>query len=112
MNGVFIEDLKKIKDDRLIIIHNDVVRIAEDFTTLNLPQIDAVKSGIPFSFFKPSARNLLIKNTACGIAPGGQFIVYQYSMLVYPILKKYFSEVDLSFEPRNFLPYFIMSAIK
>ncbi len=111
-NNAFVEDLKKIKDDRLIIIHDDVVRVAENFTKLNLPRIDTIISGIPFSFFKPSVRNILIKNTVCGITPGGQFIVYQYSIFMYPILKKYFREVKITFEPRNFLPYFIMRAIK
>jgi phospholipid N-methyltransferase len=111
-NKTLLQDLKKIKDPRLVVVDGDVVRVAEDFSQLGIPRVDAVISGIPFSFFKPAIRHALIKNTFHGIAPGGQFIIYQYSFLVFPILRRHFAEAKVSFEPRNFLPYFIMNARK
>jgi phospholipid N-methyltransferase len=109
-NNTLIKDLKKIHDKRLVVVHDDVLAVSRDFSQLGLPRIDVVISGIPLSFFKSSVRKDLIKRTAHGIARRGQFIVYQYSILVFPILKKHFKTVKLSFEPRNFLPYFIMNA--
>lgn len=111
-NKTLIKDLRKIRDRRLVIVHDDVLKLSKDFSVLGLPRIDAVISGIPFSFFKSAVRKDLIRRTAEGVASRGQFIVYQYSILVMPILKKHFKAVRLSFEPRNFLPYFIMNAEK
>ncbi len=111
-NNVLIKELKKIHDPRLVIMHEDVLKVSKDFSMLGLPQIDVVISGIPFSFFKSAIRKELIRRTAHGLDAHGQFIVYQYSILVMPILKKHFKTVKVSFEPRNFLPYFIMRAEK
>ncbi|MBI4090809.1 MAG: methyltransferase type 11, partial [Candidatus Komeilibacteria bacterium] len=46
------------------------------------------------------------------LSAGGTFLVYQYSPLVLPILKKYFKKVKLYYEVRNLFPYFIMVAEK
>jgi phospholipid N-methyltransferase len=71
-----------------------------------------VISGIPFTLFASREREAVIRNTHELLSPNGIFVVYQYSPFVFPILKKFFSDVEISFEPRNFLPYFIMRARK
>jgi len=75
-------------------------------------EVDAVFSGIPFTFFAPAQRENIVQQTHGLLKDGGVFVVYQNSLLMRPYLKKYFSKVTTSFEPRNFLPYFVMRAEK
>lgn len=111
-NEKFIKELKKIEDKRLITVHDDVKIISSNLAKLNLPNIDTIISGIPFSFFDKETRKNIVLNTYNALAKGGKFIVYQNSPLLFPVLKKVFKRVHVSFEPRNFLPYFIMIAEK
>ncbi|MBI4991700.1 MAG: hypothetical protein HZB99_00590 [Candidatus Harrisonbacteria bacterium] len=112
LNKDFAAELRKINDNRLKVLNDDVIVASRDLKKLGLPRIDAVVSGIPFTVIKPKERSEVILNTYSAINKGGIFLVYQYTPLVLPILKKFFKKVDLSFEPRNFLPYFIMRAKK
>lgn len=112
LNEHFLPDLRKIDDERLIVLQEDVAKLSHRLLELGLPRIDAVISGIPFSFFNPKTRERIVRDTAKALAPGGRFIIYQYSPLLFPILKKYFSHVKMRLEPRNLPPYFIMTAYK
>ena len=112
LNRDFWPALESIKDERLKLLNNDVLELSGRLKNLGLPKVDAIVSGIPFSFFSPSRRRKITEQTAEGLSEGGVFIVYQYSLLILPILKKYFREVKVSFEPRNLPPYFIMTAKK
>ncbi len=112
INENFIAELCKIKDKRLVISTDDVITASGELKKMGLPRIDAVISGIPFTLINPKDRVRLIANTHSALEDGGIFLVYQYSPLIFPILKEYFKFIDISFEPRNFLPYFIMRAEK
>ena len=112
MNQDLLRELRTIKDHRLIVAEGDVIKLSHDFSQFNLPRIDVIISGIPFTFLEPKKRKILITNTHSAIAKGGVFIVYQVSPLIFPLLKKYFANVRLRFEPRNLPPYFIMLAEK
>jgi len=111
-NPSFIKELRFLADNKIDVVPNNVLDVVKDFSSLGLPRVDAVISGIPFSFFSGSSREEIISSTHQALEPGGLFILYQYSILVLPLLKRYFSEVKVSFEPRNFPPYFIMKAKK
>ncbi len=113
MNPHFVALLKKIHDPRLQVIHGNVVKICKDLSDLKLPRIDAVVSGIPFSFLRSNERHLIASQTFENLSEHGRFILYQISPLMLPYLKRYFKKkVDLSLEVRNFPPYFIMVAEK
>lgn len=113
LNGDFINGLRQINDGRLLIIHDDVQNISYRLKNLDIPRIDVVVSGIPFSLIKSDKRKEIIVNTAQALQPQGIFIVYQTSPLILPILKQCFNgSVRWHFEPRNLVPYFIMVAEK
>ena len=111
-NKHFLRKLEEINDPRLVVLCADVRDIVQDFSALNLPRIDAVVSGIPFSFFNKNLRNEILAKTAAAVSPSGQFIAYQHSPLIASALKTHFGSVSLGFEPRNIFPYFIMNARK
>ncbi len=113
LNKNFVTELEKINDKRLIIINSDVTDVSRNLAKLGLPRIDAVISGIPFSYINSEMRKEIIKNTYNALTDSGVFIVYQHSPLILSRLEAFFKkDVRLYFEPRNFLPYFIMAAEK
>ena len=113
MSPHFIPMLKKIHDPRLQVVHGDVLKICKDFSKLKLPRVDVVVSGIPFSFFNSKERHFIAKQTFQMLSEHGRFILYQFSPLMFPYLRKFFKkQINLSLEVRNFPPYFIMVAEK
>lgn len=103
---------KEIKDPRLTPINGDVRKINDVLDRLGVGKIDVVTSGVPFSFFSPQERRDLVSDTADRLNPGGRFVAYQATTYVLPLLKKYFSKVDVQFEVRNIPPHFIFTATK
>lgn len=108
LNNDFIQELKSIHDPRLTIIHGDIKNIAHNLKKLTIPHIDMVISGVPFTFIKPAIRKEIIRDTCAALGPGGVFVIYQYTLMVLPIVKQYTKRVRTHFELRNFPPYFIM----
>ncbi|MDP3771882.1 MAG: methyltransferase domain-containing protein [bacterium] len=112
LNSKFLAELRTIKDPRLIVVAGDVTVISRTLKKIGVPRIDAVLSSIPFTFFPPRIRERVVRDTARALAPDGIFLIYQYSLLMRSLLKKYFAKIDLQLEPRNFLPMFFMVARK
>jgi phospholipid N-methyltransferase len=108
LNKPLFHKLAEIKDSRLIVLNGDIVKISGKLLDLDLPRIDAIISGIPFSFIKPDKRKEVLANTYQSIADGGRIIIYQTSLLVLPKLKKLFEKVKYSLELRNLPPFFII----
>lgn len=106
-NDNFTKELSNIKDSRFRAVQDYALEFSK-----GLENIDVIISSIPFTFIKPGEREEIIKETYRALAPGGKFVVYQYSQLALPLLKKYFSKVETSVEPRNIPPYFFMVAYK
>ncbi len=111
-NDSFVAALKALNEPRLTVVHGSVVDESAKLRDLGWPRIDAVLSSVPLTYLSPKDREKVIKQTYDALPSGGQFIVWQYSMLVLPLLKKYFQEVRVILEPRNLPPYFVMTANK
>ena len=75
-------------------------------------QVDVIISGIPFAFLSDSDRRELLAKTSRLLRPGGRFIAYQVTTHLIPLLKDYFSRVDIQFEIRNIPPHFVFTAHK
>lgn len=112
LNKDFISELKKIKDPRIKILQGDISKVLKKIIKEDASRIDAVICNIPFTFLKPQMREEIIKNTFEALKPCGIFVVFQYSTLILPVLKKYFGEIEIAFEWRNLPPYFFMKAEK
>ena len=111
-NDHMYDELCRIQDSRFSAIKGDVLAMSQDPRSFGLPRIDAVVTSIPLTFSSPADRETLVANTYAMLSAGGSMVVYQYTPLVWPLLKKYFRRVTMRFEPRNILPYFIMRAEK
>lgn len=111
-NHEFVTTLARIRDPRIEVIQGNVQDVIPALKKRGISDADLVVSSIPFSFIKTADRIKIIKDTHDLLGSQGSFIVYQYSPLMYKPLKQFFTNVSLTFEPRNFLPYFIMHAKK
>ncbi len=98
-----LTELEKINDSRLMIWRGDVLELSA-----SLPKADIIISGIPFSLFSREKEEKIIQQTVNALNEGGLFIAYQNSPILLKTLNKFFSEIKWLFEPRNFLPYFIL----
>ncbi|MBI4433891.1 hypothetical protein HY632_03890 [Candidatus Uhrbacteria bacterium] len=112
-NVAFIPHLRGMGDSRLTVIAGDVLEISRDFFRAGLRQPpEVVVSNVPCTLLPAQDRERLVQQTHAGLAHGGRFVLYQYSLLMRPLLRKYFDEVRVRFEPWNFPPYFVMIASK
>jgi phospholipid N-methyltransferase len=104
LNGRFVEFLKdSVPDARLEVLHESAERVAELLEARGRPA-DYVISGIPFSTMPREVRASILARTRAALAPGGAFLVYQFSGRVLPHLRAEFGRVDRGFAPLNVLP--------
>lgn len=111
LNKNFVQELNRLLDSRFSVLHGDVLTILEN-NILQKNSFDAIISGIPFSFLKPTEREKIILNTLPLLKENGKFIAYQATPLLLPLLKKHFKKVTLDIVWQNLPPYFIMTGIK
>lgn len=112
LNEEFYKELSKIKDPRFVVIKGDIAEYSKKIKELGLPRVDFVLSSVPFTIIGPKTREAIIGNTADAMQPGGTFLMFQYSLLMKSVIKKVFKNCNFYLEPRNFPPYFIMTAVK
>lgn len=112
-NEKFYADLTKIvKDPRLIPVRGDVREIDKILAALGIAHADCVVSGVPFSLFTGRDRHVILTKTSDLLKAGGRFVAFGYTTHLIPMLKDYFSDVDIQFEVRNIPPSFIFTALK
>lgn len=112
-NPEFLKILKKINDPRLQVVEGTIQDVSKNIKKYGFDKIDLVISSVPFSYLSATEREEVSRTTKRALAPDGIFIIFhQYSALMAKPLQKFFSQVEINFEPRNFLPCFILSAVK
>lgn len=112
MNQNCLTKLREIRDRRLDLLEGDVRDVAPNISSIAPSGVDAVITGIPFSLMKLSDRKLILENTMDGLRPGGKLIAYQNSCALMFLMKSYFKNIEVFFEPRNLPPYFITVATR
>ncbi len=103
----FCEILRKIHDDRLIIIEDSAEHLPQYLQQYGFPHADHVVSAIPFVILpRPLAHQIV---TACrdSMAPGGFFVQMHYSTVMKSFYKEIFPKVKVRFTPLNIPPAFI-----
>jgi phospholipid N-methyltransferase len=108
----YVKLLRERAEARLHVQHDDVLAVSTRLREFAPGGVDAVVSGIPFSFLEPEQRDVLVANTKAGLKEGGRFLLYQNSPAMMRTLRRHFGNVRLHLEPRNIPPYFIMVATK
>jgi phosphatidylethanolamine/phosphatidyl-N-methylethanolamine N-methyltransferase len=105
-NKNFEAQLKKIDDDRLIIIKDDARYVLRILHQNGFQNVDYVISGIPFSCMDQQSARVIICDTYGALKPGGKFLIYQFSSSVKKYLTRYFTKVSVKLELG--LPYYLV----
>lgn len=92
------------RDPRLIVLHRSAADIGKVLAEQGLGAADYIISGIPFSTMPEAVRNEIADATHAALAPGGQFLVYQFSPKILEVLTPRFSRIDRDFEAINVPP--------
>jgi phospholipid N-methyltransferase len=70
----------------------------------SLPRADYVVSGIPLGSMPRDLQMRIAVASREALEPRGEFLVYQFTSRVLPVLRQTFASVDRSVEIRNFPP--------
>jgi len=93
-NPDFVEFLTvSLPDPRLTVIEGSAADIGQILSDLGIDGADYVLSGLPFSMIDAGVANRIVEETGKALSPGGQFLVYQYSLFALPMLKRVFADV-------------------
>ena len=104
-NSDFVRFLRRrVRDDRLHVVHGSAADADTALAGLNLRQADYVISGIPYTTIPPQVRDTILRKTHAVLHPSGAFLVYQFTRTVLPYLQQVFSLVHQDFEPLNVMP--------
>jgi len=105
MNPDFVSYLRgALHDPRLRVVEGSAESVDEVLRRCGHSQADYIISGIPFSTIPAPLRERILRKTRAALAPGGAFLVYQFSTRVLEDLKRIFGVVARKFEPLNVLP--------
>ena len=104
-NSEFVRFLRNaFPDERLRVMEGSAESVDEFLRLLGHEQVNYIISGIPFSTIPADLRERILRKTSGALAPGGSFLVYQFSTRVLPDLQRIFHYVKRKFEPLNVLP--------
>jgi len=112
-NEKFIKDLLNIRDKRLVIVNAD----AEDAKIIlknryKVSKVDYIISTIPFTFIDRRKRKRVITKTYNLLNENGKFITYQYTGLIYQLIKQKFNQTRVIAAVLNIPPAIIFTGIK
>jgi len=112
-NENFIIDLSKIKDSRLFIINDDAENAKQVLESkYQIKKVDYIVSTIPFTLIDNKKRKSIINDSFILLKEKGRFITYQYSLLIFNLIKWKFKSVQWKFVLLNLPPAFIIYGIK
>ena len=105
MNPDFVHYLRSsISDSRFHVVEASAEAVDEILHRLGHLRADYIISGIPFSTIPAPLRERILRKTRDVLAPGGAFLVYQFTTRVLDDLRRIFGYVGRRFEPLNVLP--------
>ena len=104
--------LRKSKAPNLVVAKSDARNVVDLLQRHGHEKADFILSGIPFSFFDEATRDQILARTYEALAPGGRFLVYQYSFQLGEMLEGTFDTVERQRVFRNIPPLCIMDAHK
>ena len=97
---------RRLPDPRLEVVHASAENVLGHLEALG-KKADVVVSSLPFSTLPTPVRQNLLDAARDALAPGGVFLVLQYSKTVLPELERRFPRIRHRFSPLNVPPAFL-----
>jgi phospholipid N-methyltransferase len=104
INPRFVSLVRKNPDPRLTVQLGAAEEIAEILEAQGLPKPDVVLSGIPFSTIEPGLGRKIMEQIGSVLAPGGQFVAYQFRDRVSVLGREIFGAPRVEVELLNVPP--------
>jgi phospholipid N-methyltransferase len=95
---------QSLPDARLQVVHDSAAHVRTALARLGVPAADYIISGIPLGSMPEAQRTVIVGESRAALAPGGAFLVYQFTARALPALRRTFGEVRCSFELCNLPP--------
>jgi len=107
-NTDFVGYLREaLTDTRLQVVNGSAEAVDEILTRFGHRQADYIISGIPLGSMPGSLRERILRKTHAALAPGGTFLVFQFTTRALADIKRTFAYVSRKFEPLNVLPAYL-----
>jgi phospholipid N-methyltransferase len=104
-NRDFVQFLQtSLPDPRLHVEHNSAAEVQAVLQRLGLPLANYIISGIPLGSMPDPIRADIVGKSRDALVPGGEFLVYQFTARVLPVLQRTFRYVRRGVERRNIPP--------
>lgn len=100
------------KKQNVFIVHGSAENIERYVREFDIPYVDYVVSGLPFSSLPKNVSSKILLNTTKVLKEDGRFITFQYTKLKKALIKHFFTKIDIKREYRNFPPAYIFSCSK
>lgn len=68
---------------------------------------DIIISSLPFANFSNAEQTKLITSISASLADNGEFVLYQYTRQLEPLLKRHFAHIEQSYVLQNVPPAFV-----
>ncbi len=105
MNDEFVRFLRDtFRDERLVVAEGSAADVRKILAQNGHAHADYVISGIPLGSMPVAVREHIVRETREALAPGGAFMVYQFTSRVLPELQRVFEVVKRGREWLNVLP--------
>jgi phospholipid N-methyltransferase len=105
LNPEFVEFLREdIDDPRFQVVEGSALDIRDILATLQLPRVDYIISGIPYSTIPHETRCDILRESRSMLQNDGAMLVYQFTRTVLPYLERSFGRVEKDFTLWNILP--------
>ncbi len=112
VNPEFCKQLRKIPDNRLIVVEDTAERLQEYMQQYQFPIANSVVSAIPFVMLSDQECEKILKKCQDVMNSGSYFVQIHYSLMKKKLDQKVFGEVKVKFQPLNLPPAFILYAQK
>jgi phospholipid N-methyltransferase len=96
-----------LPDPRLRVVEDSAEAVDEILTRYGAGEADYIISGIPLGSMPGALRERILHKTRAVLAPGGTFLVFQFTTRALADLKRTFGYVARKFEPLNVLPAYL-----
>lgn len=113
LNADFVDYLRRnIVDSRLSVVRGSAEDVERIIAAHGHQAADYVLSGLPFSTLPDGVGDRIVAATHRSLRPGGQFLVYQYSLFATKLLDRAFDQVETGRVWRCVPPLRIMRATR
>ena len=112
VHELFIQELLKIDDDRLIVVGDSAEKIDHYMKLHNFDRVDDIISAIPFVVVPEQEAFNIVEACKSVLKTGGKFIQVHYSLITKKMYEKIFGNVAVNFVLLNIPPAFVLVSVK